>query len=899
MNIDIGEILETRVLPLVTKPGRYIGGEINAIVKDPPDITLSIALGFPDVYEIGSAYLGFKILYHIINSQKKFAAERVFAPWIDMEKWLRKLHIPLFSLETKRPLKDFDVIGFTLPSELNYTNVINMLDLSQLPLLSMERDDSHPLIIAGGICAYNPEPLADFLDAVIIGDGEEIIVKVLNTIVEQRSKRGSRESILSSLASIEGVYVPGYYRVTYLPNGRINSIKPINRAAPEKIRAVRVSELKNSNYPESPVIPLIETTHDRLTLEIARGCTKGCRFCNSGMIYRPVRERAVNDLEEFSKSSLKLTGYEEMSLSSLSTSDYSGLVTFMLSMKDWLEEHKISVSFPSMRIDSFSRDIAEYARLVRKSGLTFAPEAGSERLRNVINKQVSENDLLNSVELALKAGWKLLKFYFMIGHPTERTEDLDGIIDTVNKVLTFDKKYKGLRLNVTISPFVPKPHTPFQWESQESIEQTEKKIDYLRKRVASSRIELKLNPPFTTLLEGILSRGDRRLSRVLMAAWKGGAKFDAWKDQLNIKAWQEAFQKEHTDPQFYLRERDSDEILPWDHIDCLISRKFLLTERDKAYKASVTIDCREKCTACGVCDFDKLTMLVWEKDNVQGKEPGSIEVSYYHEGGQIQKIRGKSVQLHERNFKYRLRYRKEGSIRFVSHQDVIKIFRRAVSRAEVPVSFSRGFNPRPKISFGPPLPLGYTSGSEYCDMLMDGPSPGIKEKLNRHLPSGIEITEVKEIPLRFPSISSAVNLIMYEIDFKNSIWYTREARELKKRLLKNDVKSLIDMNDEMKAYIDEMEIDSEKDIINLSLRLIEGRTIKIDYLLSFLHSSSGSINKNGLKIFKSGQTAEKPMRTDGYLRILKLLKIHRKEMYVVNESGKFTPLEITRIGILK
>jgi radical SAM family uncharacterized protein len=611
MEVTLGIRVYDRILQSVEKPSRYTGNEWNSINKDINTIDIRFAFCFPDVYEVGMSHLGMKILYHLLNERKDVFCERVFAPWVDMEAKMREYDIPLFTLETHDVVKEFDFVGFTLQYEMSYTNIINMLDLAGIPALSTNRTKEHPFVCAGGPCAYNPEPLADFVDFFVVGEGEEVINEVMDVYLDWKKKDLSREDFLRSISAIEGIYVPQFYEVKYNNDGIISSFRPINDMYPYKIRKRIIKDLDRVYYPDKMVVPFTGVVHDRAMLELFRGCIRGCRFCQAGFIYRPVRERSAGKLLGIARNLVESTGYEEISLTSLSTSDYISLKELTDGLINEMEPKKVNLSLPSLRVDSFSLELMEKAQKVRKSGLTFAPEAGSQRLRNIINKGVTEEDLLKSVSTAFGGGWSGVKLYFMLGLPMETFEDIEGISDLGQKVVDAymktpkEKRGKGLNITISTSFFVPKPFTPFQWEAQDSMEVFGKKQSFLKSKIKTRYIKYNWHDPQLSFLEAIFSRGDRKLSKVLLKAFEKGCKFDSWGEHFKFDKWMEAFDECGIDPQFYAnRKRSYDEVLPWDHIDTGISKKFLQREYEKAERQEVTSNCRISCSGCGAAVFE-------------------------------------------------------------------------------------------------------------------------------------------------------------------------------------------------------------------------------------------------------------------------------------------------------
>ena len=599
------------MLEKVQKAPRYTGGEMNTTIKAWNEAKLHFAFCFPDTYEVGMSHLGMKILYGAINMQPDMLCERVFMPWVDMKALMEAENVPLFSMENRRPLNEFDVVGFTLQYEMSYTNVLAMLKLGNIPLLREERAEDAPIIVAGGPCAFNPEPLADFIDAFMVGDGEEQIIELNRVIAQGRAEGASRMTILKRLAGVRGVYVPALYDVAYNADGTISSMKPNCAEAPEKVLKAIITDLDTAYYPKEIPVPYTEIIHDRIMLEIMRGCTRGCRFCQAGMLYRPVRERSLEHLVELAESLEKSTGYDEISLSSLSSGDYTCLAELIRELIRRLKEKRVSISLPSLRLDSILKDALEETQKERKTSLTFAPEAGTQRLRDVINKGVTEEDLMEKVRGAFEGGWSSCKLYFMMGLPTETYEDLDGIADLADKVV---KQYfavpkaqraKGLRVTCSASVFVPKPFTPFQWEPQDTQEVVKAKQQHVREKFKAIKgANFNYHESDLSYLEACFARGDRKMGKVLLRAFEKGCILDGWGELFNYEAWREAFEETGIDPAFYaFRRRDKEEILPWDHIDCGVSKEFLWREKEKADQAATTKDCRKGCNGCGLQRF--------------------------------------------------------------------------------------------------------------------------------------------------------------------------------------------------------------------------------------------------------------------------------------------------------
>jgi radical SAM family uncharacterized protein len=603
--VIVHETLE-RILPTVRKPGRYTGGEWNSVVKDWTTCQVRWALAFPDIYEIGMSNFGLAILYDVLNREPEVLAERVFAPWTDMEQALRAADLPLFSLESRRPLGEFDVIGFTLPYEQLYTNLLNMLDMAGLPVLAAERDERHPRVIAGGGAVYNPEPMADFVDAFALGDGEEIVLDITHAIREGKERGDTRKELLRRLAEIPGVYVPRFYQVVYQQDGTVAKVLPIETKAQMPARKRIASTLPPPLT--RPVVPFLDTIHNRGVIEIQRGCTRGCRFCHAGMVYRPVRERPVEEVLQAVDEIVANTGYDEIALLSLSSSDYSQIETLVGELVarhgNRHEGRHLSISLPSLRIESVSVALMEQLRETgRRSSFTFAPEAATERLRGVINKPIADEDLLSVVEEVYSRGWKTVKLYFMIGHPTQTLDDVAAIVDLAKQVRGVGRRVLGRKsqVNVSVSTLVPKPHTPFQWVPLADEDEIRAQQDYLKENLRGPGLKLNWNRYQETLLEAVLSRGDRRLGAAILRAWELGARFDGWSDQFKVEAWRQAFEDTGLEIGFYTRRaRSLDEVFPWDHIDAGVSKRYLAQDYEASTRGETRADCREQCYACGI-----------------------------------------------------------------------------------------------------------------------------------------------------------------------------------------------------------------------------------------------------------------------------------------------------------
>ncbi|PIE64293.1 MAG: B12-binding domain-containing radical SAM protein [Desulfobacterales bacterium] len=740
------------ILPHVQLPSRYLGNEVNTIVKSWDDVEMHVALAFPDLYEIATSHFGIQILYGLLNKQDNILAERVYAPAMDMERQLRIKKVALCSLESRTPLNRFDLVGFSLLYELNYTNMLNMLELGGIAFRTEDRGDNEPFVIAGGPCTSNPEPVADFFDAIVVGDGEIVVLEITEAWKKWRRSGKERSELLKRWQTIKGVYVPSLYN-QQVSQISLKSSAPIKNNYPYIERAV-VPDLNKIYFPESPIVPFGKPIHDRLRMEIARGCTRGCRFCQAGMIYRPVRERCPDSIVSTVSQSLKTTGYEDLSLLSLSTGDYACIAPTMEAIMEYGENDRIAVSLPSLRADSITPELMKLIKKVRKTGFTIAPEAGSQRMRNVINKNITEDDIIQTVENAFTLGWKVIKLYFMIGLPTETQEDVQAIVNLVGRVKEHIKKIgKNGKINVSVATFVPKPHTPFQWEPQIGLDLATKKINFIKEKLKSPGIQVKWQDPRVSVVEGIWSRGDRRLGDVLIRAWQKGCRFDGWSDHFNFERWMDIFKESGININDYSGGfRGRNDPLPWDHIHIGVDKSFLEDERKRALDEKNTEDCRTgRCSKCGVCNFKSLKPIC------------------YHEKKRIvefEKNTDKKNELEE-SFKYEINFSKLNSARFLGHLEMVKIFSRALRRAKIPVKFSKGYHPMPKISFGDTLPVGMQSESEQLNMtLTENIDPStIVTSLQPQLPENFIVIGCK--PKEKSKKDKSDDKIVYKIQLKD------------------------------------------------------------------------------------------------------------------------------------
>ncbi|MEW6620308.1 MAG: TIGR03960 family B12-binding radical SAM protein [bacterium] len=811
----------TPLLTQVSKPTRYLGNEVNSIHKDWAKVSVKVALAFPDVYEIGMSHLGLKILYQILNDVEDVSAERVYTPWFDAQEVMRKNAILLFSLESRLPIKDFDILGFSLQYELTYTNILNMLDLAQIPLLASSRNKQFPLVIAGGPLTFNPEPLADFIDLFCIGDGEEIILELIEVYKQNRHK--SKSALLLALSKIEGVYVPSFYQVDYDRDRRIKKFSPKIADVPEKIKKRIIKNLDNAKFPIKQIIPFMNIVHDRASLEIQRGCTQGCRFCHAGMVYRPLRERSVSCLLNQATELISNTGYEELSLGSLSTSQYS----YILNLVNCLHTqfgNSVSLSLPSLRVKPPITEISSILSKIKPTGLTLVPEVGTSKMQKVINKKVMLEELTNAIQSIFQAGWRGVKLYFIIGLPLENYEDLDGIIDIIYKI---NKICKGRHnLKISLSSYVPKPHTPFQWCGQLPKEELIARQHYLLDKLPGEKIEISWHDTNLSFLEAVFSKGDRRLGAVLLKAYESGCKFDGWNEYFDFDKWQKAFETMNINPMFYAnRPMDFNDILPWNHIDAGVTKDFLWQEYQKAIKGEETPDCREtqKCNQCGL-----------EKEcTYQSTEPKyQLPITNYQSPVTNHQLPITNYQLPVTKLRVRIKFTKKGDVQYISHLDLMRVLMRAMRRANIPVAMTQGYNPHPKLSLSHALAVGISSQAEYADLDLYRPIKldELILQLNQTLPEGIKILQAGFVATNCQSLTSLINRLVYKIQLKECI----SKSKIEEFLAKEEILSFREGKElNIRQFIDQITANEPNELL-VCFKVDNGKTVKFPEFLQAL-----------------------------------------------------------------
>jgi len=785
-------------LALVEKPSRYTGGEANAADKDRAACRLSVALAFPDAYEVGMSHLGLQILYAILNAHPHICAERVYAPWPDMEARLRERGLPLSTLESGTPLRAFDLIGFSLQYELSYTNVLTMLDLGGVPLRAKDRREGDPIVIAGGPCAFNPLPMAPFFDAFVIGEGEEVISEIADVLLAAKEKNRRRAEVLERLGVLGGLFVPSMHRQG------------------SRVRKRLVADLDRWHHPLRPVVPLMNTIHDRISLEIARGCTRGCRFCQAGMVWRPVRERNPSTLLTMAEEALRATGYDEISLLSLSAGDYSRIEPLLGELMNRYSGRRVALGLPSLRVETLTPRLIEEIRRVRKTSFTIAPEAGTQRLRDIINKGNTEADLLETARRVFEGGWKSIKLYFMIGLPGERGEDLEGIADLAHRVM---REGRGRQVNVGLSTLVPKPHTPFQWVRQIGLEETLAAQGHLKRRLSNRNISFKWHDARMSLLEGLFSRGDERLADLVEQAWLLGARFDGWSDRFLFERWEEALRQSGIRLEEHLRERGTAELLPWEMVDAGLDREFLLAEYEKSLRGEATPDCRrEGCRGCGVCDGS--LVVIREAEGVPERPAPAADAAPAAGAPPVSR--------------WRLVFAKTGMSRFLSHLEVSSALTRAVKRSGLALRYSEGFHPHPKISFPFATAVGMESLEEFADLQLEGGIDDVGEaadRINAALPRGLEVRRIERLESGEAAVAKLVRGFRYRVslppgcvagDLEDriarflaapSVIVEREGREGPSRK-------------DVRPFVEGIALDRSAGVLEMGLRFADGKTAR-------------------------------------------------------------------------
>jgi radical SAM family uncharacterized protein/radical SAM-linked protein len=859
-----------QILPRVTKPGRYVGGEVHAVRKDPSTVSLRVALAFPDVYEVAFSHLGLKILYHLLNARPDVWAERVYSPWPDMEREMRAFGQPLYGLESKDPLTVYDMIGITLQQELCATNVLQLLDLGGISLRADARTEAEPLIIGGGPLTANPEPLAAFFDAFVLGDGEIAIEQIADWLIEAKQRKLSRSERVEGLANIAGVYVPSLYNIA-MDADRVVSITA-KAGAPERVRKAIVPDLNAVSFIDEPLSPMVEPVHDRFAVEIQRGCSRGCRFCQAGVIYRPVRQRAPETVLTIARKGLATSGQETLGLLSLSASDYDHLTPLAAALFNDQAGRHISVQLPSLRVEGLTDELVEILNQERKTGFTLAPEAATERLRRVINKGNTEEDLFNALQTVFEKGWTHVKLYFMIGLPTETDDDIEAIIELAHSARLFGRRFdKRISLTVSVSTFVPKSQTPFQWATMIEASEIDRRQLRLKEGLRRVKVDFKWHHPNLSLLESAFARGDRRLADVIEHAYKAGCRFDAWTDQLDMAAWERAFTANGLNLYGYLgRSFDLEAPLPWSHLDFGASEAFLKSEWQAALSETLRPDCAyDRCFNCGVCDHKEVGRHVYarpdspnaEKPHVRTVPAVSVE---RRPPPPVSALRVVRFQFSKRDYAV-----------FLGHLDVMTQVSRAFKRARITVKHSEGFNPKPRIGFSPALPLGVMSSVEFFDAEIFDPAPvrALMDRLNRELPDGLNISDARQITKQTPSISESIAGFDYRFNFGQQLSAERIAECIARFEKAQSVHFAREQKKgtrhiDLKQFVPELKQDGP-DAVCAHLLIIETRSIKPVELLEKVFGiapesmSAIAIEKTGVRFAPPKTISPKDLELNG------------------------------------
>ncbi len=819
------------ILQQVQKPGRYTGGEWNAVRKEPDRVRLKIALAFPDLYEVGMSYLGQRILYHILNRREDVLAERVYAPWPDLERALRERRHPLFSLENRIPLVSFDILGFSLLYELNYTNILTMLDLGGIPLWGSQRSLQHPMVVAGGPAAFNPEPLAEIIDLFLVGDGEEALPEMVDAFLAWRPGSRSREDLLARFAGLDGVYVPSHYRPYKPSKSPLLAVRPLDQA-PAVVEKRVCRPFLTAPFPEDIIVPNIQIIHDRVAVEVERGCPQSCRFCQARQIYFPARPKDPSHVAGCVLASLKSTGYESVSLAGLSVADYPRLEALISILMAELGETRVALSLPSLRPEGLTPEVVEQILKVRKTGFTLVPEAGTPRLRRVINKDLHERDIQGAAENAFRHGWRKLKLYFMLGLPTETDADVEGIADVVQDILRIGRDVlpRAPEINLSVASFIPKPHTPFQWlaMTQETI--LRRRHGLLKTRLKGFRsVRLKEHAMRSSILEAVFSRGDRRLNSVLVSAWEAGARFDSWSDRIDWSLWEKAFSAHDLDYRLFLGDLERDAVLPWDHIHTGVKKTYLLEELDRAFSALPTPACRARlCRECNGCTCQPPP----DRSALEPPEPITRRPSPTWAGET------------DRVSRFRLMYSKQDAARFLSHLDLISLIQRSFRRAGVPVEYSQGFHPKMRMAFAPALALGMQGRRELLEFRSRAELPPAEfvRRLNAAMPEGLEAAALERLDADAPPLSTAIERMVYSVDLgrKDVIQSLRRLLDREPRAPRMTESEALErhlqdyLRGEVPDGLESLEFDRANNQLRLVLRVVSGRSPRPQELVAAL-----------------------------------------------------------------